>query len=198
LREFDDLEEWSTDTAIDFTVPFATRLPGTDVWSGLPAKFQSGISYSYRKRDYALRRFQYESSNLEGLDTTLSPEDLLVPQNIGTYFTFTERTLASDSFDATQEIAAVYGQFDLPIIKDRLKLNVGGRLEYSYIFSRGAFDALVIPPEFEIPINDLDALPAVNLVYSPLQDMNIRFGFSQNVLRGPRDCGRRHIRGASP
>lgn len=185
-REFDDLEEFSTDSAVDFTVPFATRLPGTDVWSGLPAKFQTGLAYSYRKRDYALRRFNYQliSGSEQPLDLTLSPEDLLVPSNIGTNFRFSEQTLQSDSFHASQEIAALYGQLDLPLIRDRLRLIGGARLEYSYILSKGGY--LANPggsPTFEIPINDLDVLPAINLVFSPRNDMNLRWGWSQTVSR---------------
>lgn len=185
-REFDDLEEFSTDSAIDFTVPFATRLPGTDVWSGLPAKLQAGLAYSFRKRDYALRRFNYQlaSGSEQPLDLTLSPEQLLVPNNIGTNFKFNEQTAASDSFHATQEIAALYGQFDLPLIRDRLRLIAGARLEYSYILSKGGYLTPVNrPPTFEIPINDLDVLPAINLVFSPRSDMNLRWGWSQTVSR---------------
>lgn len=181
LREFDDLDEWSSDSGIDATIPFATRLPGTAVWSGLPAKFQTGVAYSFRSRDYALRRFQYESNNVQ---TTATPEEALAPNNIGTEFTFDERTGPSDAFEATQEIAALYGQFDLPIIRDQLRLIAGVRLEYSYIFSKGGYIANPGgPPTFEIPINDLDPLPAVNLVYSPRSDMNVRAGYSQTVSR---------------
>jgi hypothetical protein len=179
LREFDELEELLTDSAVDVTVPFP-------IWSSLSAKVQTGLAYSHRQRDYALRRFQYErpGGGSNPLDTTLTPEDLLILNNIGTHFEFNETTTASDSFEATQEILGYYGQLDLPIIRDRLRLVAGVRLEYSYIISRGAFlTAVGTPPDFEIPINDLDPLPAVNLVYSPRNDMNVRFGFSQGVSR---------------
>lgn len=185
LREYDNLDELLTDSSLDFTIPFATRLPMTDVWSGPPAKLQTGLAYSYRNRNYDLRRFQYELESSNGLDVTASPEELLVPNNIGTNFSFSERTTPSDTFKASQEIAALYGMVDLPIVRDRLRLIAGVRLEYSYILSEGAPIAVIgeEPATFRIPLNNLDPLPAINLVYSPRNDMNIRFGWSRTVSR---------------
>src|SRR5262249_5841360 len=39
-RVFSYLVEYLTDSAVDFTVPFLTRLPFTNVWEGLGAKFK--------------------------------------------------------------------------------------------------------------------------------------------------------------
>jgi hypothetical protein len=63
-RLFNDLREWLSDSAADFTIPFNTGLPFTDVWSGLPASFKLGSAYSYRSRVFVQRRFEYEPPSL--------------------------------------------------------------------------------------------------------------------------------------
>src|SRR5262249_36050463 len=45
----------------------------------------------------------------------------------------TETTLPTDSFDGTESILAYYGQLELPIVRDRLRLVGGLREEHSRI-----------------------------------------------------------------
>jgi hypothetical protein len=82
-RVFGALDERLTDSAVDFTVPFRTGLPGTDFWSGLPAKFMFGPAFAYRDRDHNLRflRYQFVGSNPQ--DRQLPPEQLLNPALLG-------------------------------------------------------------------------------------------------------------------
>ncbi len=181
LRTFANLDEWLSDSAVDLTVPFRTQLPATDVWSGLAAKFKGGVAYAYRDRNFDYRRFRYTNIPTS-LDTLPSPEQILVPENIGGagFVRFGESSTDADSFKASQEIAGAYGMLDLPIIKDRVRVVAGSRVEYSYIQLEGASrDGIA----FKRPINDLDPMPAVNLIYSPRDDMNFRYGFSQTVSR---------------
>lgn len=181
-RLFLDLDETLSDSAVDFTVPFKTGLPFTDVWSGLDASFKAGAGYLVRNRDVALRRFEY-NANLISLDGSLSPEVLLVPEHIGIPggIVFRESTLREDEFKAKQDIAALYGMFTLPIVEERLRFVGGVRLEYSYIDIEGFARGQSAP--VSAIINDLDPLPGINLIYSPIQDMNVRLGFSQTVSR---------------
>lgn len=179
-RLFNNLTEYMTDGAVDFTIPFNTRLPATDVWSGLPAKLKFGPAYSFRDRDFQMRRFQYEVP-AGVVDDTLPAEDLLDPMNIGPgAISLGEQTLSRDQFSATQEIVAGYGMFDLPIVRNRLRLVAGARVEYSYI-ELTTFDQL--DAKNVIRKNTLDPLPAVNLIYSPRSDMNVRGSWSQTVSR---------------
>jgi outer membrane receptor protein involved in Fe transport len=186
LRLFSNLDEWLSDSAVDATVPFKTALPYTDVWSGLEASFKAGIAYLVRDRNFDFRRFRTErfGSESPNLNLALSPEVILVPEHYGIPFglQFAEGTQAADSFQAKQDIAAAFGMFDLPIIEDRLRLIAGVRVEYSYIATEG-FTALQSNVPANSRINDLDPLPGVSLVYSPIDDMNVRFGYSQTVSR---------------
>src|SRR6185436_11030167 len=91
VRYFTNLESHLTDSAIDVTVPFTTRLPFTDAWSGLPAKFKFGPAYAYYNNDFHLRRFRYRypnSASRQQIDPTLSTEQLLADGNIGPYNAF--------------------------------------------------------------------------------------------------------------
>ena len=188
-RVFGDLKEYLTDSQVDFTIPFSTGLPFTDVWSGLPAKFKFGPAYLYRSRDSSLRTFHFTQTrgDVTSIDfADPNTNDILDPKNIGGGppfpISFSEGTLQQDSFRATHEIAAGYLLFDLPLVRDRLRLIAGVRTEYSYLRLIDVFDVLK-GERTTIIKNNLDPLPGVNLVYSPRSDMNVRASWSKTVSR---------------
>jgi len=191
--------EWLSDSMVDFTLPFTTRLPFTDVWRGLPAKFKFGPAYSYRKRTFDQRRFVFSASD-QTQDLRQPPEYLFRADQLAPGLaSLSEATRVSDSFTATQEIIGGYGLFELPIVRDRLRVQGGARVEYSLIrldtgvrntFSGGPNTPPVCPGVdlgvdcfARFTIKTVDPLPAVNLVYSPLNDMNVRLSWSQSVSR---------------
>lgn len=184
LRTFSDLEEHLSDSALDLTVPFSTRLPFTDAWSGLPASFKTGVAYAFRARDFRFRRFLYEQGRLGDIDLSAPVEQLLVTENIGPRaqfpFQFTETTQKADEFESSQEIAAAYGMLELPLVHDRLRLIGGVRAEYSFIAVDG-FDRQSRP--IAARIKDIDPFPAASLVLSPREDMNFRYAFSLTTSR---------------
>lgn len=199
LRINNTTKENLTDSMLDFTVPFRTRLPATDFWRDLPGKFKFGPAYSYRKRDFAQRRFEF-LANSATQDTTLPAEDLFRPDQIGIgEADFLETTQPRDSFTASQEIAAAYGPLELPIVRDRLRVIGGTRVEYSLIRMESFVDNIpfqgdplngICGPvsEFEscnklFRKRTLDVLPAVSAIYSPRDDMNLRFSWSETVSR---------------
>lgn len=189
-RVFSNLEEYLTDSAVDFTIPFRTRLPFTHFWSGHDARFKLGPAYLYRKREHTLRNFRYDAAGAV-VDRALPTERLLDPRNIfpgGN--TFREETQPRDSFKGSQEIAAMYGMLELPILAGwqddagqlwhQLRLIGGVRAEYSYISVETVGNTgLPVQPI----LNDLDVLPGVNLVYSPIEDLNLRLAWSRAVSR---------------
>ncbi len=177
-RAFSTMDEYFTSSALDFTVPFKTRLPFTDVWSGLNAKLRFGAAYDYRDRDYALRLFRYRRTGGSSDLAFQPPEVLLGLYNIGSVITFQEETRQRDKFHATQEIGAGYGMLDLPIVRDRFRFSGGVRLQSSYIRLNTATDA---DEPVVVRKNDLNPLPAVSLTYTPRSDMNIRGSWSKTV-----------------
>ncbi|HVO27134.1 MAG TPA: TonB-dependent receptor [Candidatus Margulisiibacteriota bacterium] len=189
-RLFGSLEEHLSDSAVDFTTPFKTGLPFTDVWAGLPAKLKFGTAYSYRHRTFDFRRFLYDRITYVGIDPSDPAGGLLVPENIGVNFRFREGTRPKDSFTASQDIAAGYSMVDLPILPgthgeagqllNQLRLVAGTRVEYSYIATQ-SFNDLNEP--VQTTINEIDPLPGINLIYSPHEETNVRLGYSRTVSR---------------
>ena len=189
-RLFSNLDEHLSDSTIDVTAPFKTALPFTDVWTGLPAKFKFGTAYSYRHRTFDFRRFLYDRITYVGIDPSQSAETLLVPENIGVNFKFREGTRPKDSFTASQDIAAGYAMFDLPILPgsraedgqlvNQLRLVAGTRVEYSYIATQSFSD---LNEPVQTTINEIDPLPGINLIYSPREDTNVRLSYSRTVSR---------------
>jgi hypothetical protein len=188
-----------SDSMLDFTVPFDTWLPFTDAWSGLPAKFKLGPAYAYRKRRFDQRRFVFTPS-ADTQNLRKPPEDLFAPDQLGPGLAnFSEETRVSDSFFATQQIIGGYGLLELPIVRDRLRVQGGARVEYSLIrlntglrntFTSGPNSPPICPNVdlgvdcfTRFQIKTVDPLPAVNLVFSPLDDMNFRVSWSESVSR---------------
>src|SRR5262249_24974960 len=113
-RVFFNITEYMSDSAVDFSVPFKTWLPFTDVWSGLPASFKFGPAYTHRERPPALRRFRYLTRGARAL--TLPADVLLTPERISQgAVSFEETTQLRDSFSASEDVAGIYGMFDLPL-----------------------------------------------------------------------------------
>jgi outer membrane receptor protein involved in Fe transport len=180
LRVFNALKERMTDSAVDFTIPFKTGLPFTEVWSDLAAKFKFGPAYTYRTHNFDQRRFRY-APDAGSFDLTRPPEEILAPENIGPGgVDFAETTVPTDVFEATQEVAAAYGMFDLPLVRDRLRLVAGVRTEYSLI-RISSFDDIGDP--VDIRKKNVDPLPGLNVIYTPREDMNLRFGYGESVSR---------------
>src|SRR4029079_8426962 len=125
---------------VDFTVPFTTGLPFTDVWSGLPAKFKFGPAYLYRNLDSELRIFQFRAqtrNDTTPIDLSAPFNDIFNPNNVGGAppfpVQFSEITHPPNDIKAPHEIGAGYLLFELPLVRDRLRLIAGVRTEYSYI-----------------------------------------------------------------
>ena len=181
LRTWTDLSEFLQDYYLDATIPFRTRLPFTDVWRGLSAQIKTGVNYALRDRNFTYQSYDIPGTTLvEQLNLALPPDSLLVPSNFSVNGPFIFDRLSYQPFDASQEIAAGYGMVDLPLVEERLRVIAGSRVEYSYISGR----AYLEPVGFtNIRLNDLNPMPAVSLVYTPRDDMNVRGAFSQTVSR---------------
>ncbi len=178
-RIFYDLTEHMSDTRVDVAIPFETGLPGTDVWEGLPARLKMGPAYTWRNRDSNLRKFSYRLQGAQ--DRTLPPDALLSSERIlERQVGFFEATQARDSFEATETIVGGYVMLDLPLIEDELRFSGGVRIESSDInVTAYSITGEKITPQ----LLNTDPLPGLNLIYSPREDMNVRFGYAQTVSR---------------
>ncbi len=181
-RLYNKMDEILSDTGVDVTVPFETRLPFTKVWSGLAARLKLGGGYLYRERHFEQRRFRYIVPP-GAFDTTLPTEVLLQPGNIRPGgVDFDELTAKRDKYDASEEVLGGYGMLDLPIVQNRLRVVGGVRYEDSDITLHVFNDEADLLPT-EIPNKNKNFLPGVSLIYSPIDDMNVRLAWSQTVSR---------------
>ena len=57
LRLFNETEEWLSDSGVDVTIPFDTKLPGTKFWSGLPGEVQGRLELQLPEPDVLAASF---------------------------------------------------------------------------------------------------------------------------------------------
>jgi hypothetical protein len=183
-RLFLDIVEYMSDTQVDFTFPFTTGLPFTDVWDGLQASFKMGGAFTWRDRDSQLRKFLFRPTRTDDTDfLEQPPEDILNGENVADGLVdFIEDTTDQDSFKAREKIIAGYGMFELPLVKDRFRFVGGVRGENSVIDITFFRQDQQGAPNRRSLVN-LDPMPSANFIYSPRSDMNVRLGYSQTVSR---------------
>ncbi len=182
-RFFGELDETLQEYSIDVSLPFTTPIPWIQQWAGKEKLLKMGAAYLFRDRDFKLRIFGYDDNGaLNNFDsTTVTPDEYFNPVNFGTggIDLVPLGNAETDRFKASQEVAAGYLMLDVPLIAEKLRLIGGARFEYSYIFVEGALP----DGPFRRPIKDTDVMPAVSLVYSLTDKMNLRAAFSETVSR---------------
>jgi TonB-dependent receptor len=190
---------------LDLMLPFQQ-------WNGLDAEVKFGGNVSWRTRDYEETRFFFPRSNVpfDGRpDNLLLPQYIGVTDTSGSasnplYFFGTylqDGSLAQNSYDAHQLVLATYGMITLPITP-RFKVITGLRYERTDAMTdpRDSSTVLAITPivtngdttgfdsiqqrRFPAGILDLnDFLPALTLIYSPTDKMNVRFSGYRTLAR---------------
>jgi len=189
LRISNNTRETLSDSGLDFTVPFVTGFPGSDLWAELPAKLKFGAAYSDLRRSFAQRRVQFQV-DAGGVNLTQSPEQIFAPPHFGPGgVMLDETTTPQDQYKGTQEVLAGYTLLELPIVRDTLRLVAGARVENSNI----QLDTSVVSTDLcggsqsvcpqSFVKNNFDVMPGVNLIYNPTRDMNVRLSWSQTVSR---------------
>ncbi|MGE0043525.1 MAG: TonB-dependent receptor [Vicinamibacterales bacterium] len=176
FRMFNTLTDDTTDVAANWSL-FSTV-------NELPVQFKFGGQYVERTRDFTSRRFRFVPVSNVGLDLTDPAEELLTSANIGPNFEIKEETRVTDTYAAGQKTSSFYAMTDMAL-SSRLRLVAGARIEKfdQHVDTFDLFDFEGDPDVIRAEINKTDFFPAVNLVFSPRQDRNLRVGFSQTVNR---------------
>jgi len=170
--------------AIDLALPFkvAKRSGG---------KLKAGAWIEARNREFLARRFRYES--VSGTTIPTGTGNILNDDTIGqgpsdpvmSPFYLRENNRPEDSYDANQQVYASYLEVELPLAW-WFRVSGGGRFEASNIAVQ-PFD--FSDPDREYPdsvkarLRNRNWLPALALVFSPREDLNVRVGGSQTVAR---------------
>lgn len=192
-RSFYTLWEDIYDAALDYSIPFRPFVDDRDPLAG-PApeqKIKFGASIVYRDRDFESRSLRFTPSTSgpivdefgQRVDLTQLPEDLFRPKNIHPLggFQLQEATRSTDSYAATQLLVAGYALADFRLHED-WKLLLGVRAESSEqaVQTTPIFGG---PKPEEISLENVDFLPALNVIWEFARSMQLRLGASQTVSR---------------
>jgi hypothetical protein len=178
---FNKLDDDSLDASANWAVTTAA--------GGKATQYRFGARYIDRSRDFASRRFHFIPITTQKADTgnllfdpLLSPEELFVPQNIGTAFRFNEETRPVDAYAGDQSTTAGFGMVDISL-GGGTRLVGGARVEH--------FDQTVITQDpfglFARQIvagnKNTDVFPGINLVQALTPNSNLRLSYSTTVNR---------------
>jgi TonB dependent receptor/Carboxypeptidase regulatory-like domain/TonB-dependent Receptor Plug Domain len=168
-----------------------SELQNLDYGGGLDVEWALGARHALKlgylghagTRDFAARRFgiQFEGT---AADRLLPPEQLFAPERSGGTWLIDELTQPEDGYAAREDLNAAYAMFDGQL-HDALKLMGGVRLEnfHQKIDVSSPFALTTDEPPPGADRTDLDYLPALALILSPRDDMNVRLGYGGTVAR---------------
>ncbi len=179
-RFFRELDEYNLDNKLNFTLNYR-------LFNGLESKLKFGGSYLFKDRFFTERRLSYVNNRFEN-SYFGSVSDYISDANIGIVGTDAQgnslfgpaiQDLSEDrnTYDATQTVIGAYLLTDLQI-SEKLKANIGIRLETTNIE--------VISKDTDVDqgkLDNVDLLPAVNLIYELKKDMNLRASYSRTIAR---------------
>ena len=182
-RIFRDLSETNISEKIDFTYT-------TKQWDSLDTKIKFGLLSTQKTRDYQILQYLF---NVEGPVKQFpdNPDYFFRPENIwqadtriGTYGRGAREP--ANTFSASQTIFSAYLMNELPINK-KLSAIYGVRAEYVTNKYTGQDLTGELVLNNDIVLQELDFLPALNLVYKLIEqqskNLNLRGSFSQTLAR---------------
>ncbi len=180
-RFFSELNELTHDIGLDLALPIA-------IWGEREMKAKGGFAASTKDREVESRRYSYDA-NLSNVDDTgtfraQSPNELFAPENIGpdAAWQISEVTRSTDSYTAGQDLIAGYLMADVPVLES-VTASAGARVEYSDQ-ALETFQPFVANPTVETSeLQTLDVLPAANVSWAFVEDMQLRAAFAQTVSR---------------
>ncbi|MEQ9309859.1 MAG: TonB-dependent receptor [Balneolaceae bacterium] len=181
-RLFRDLNESKYSGTVDITIPISV--------ANQTVKFKVGGLYENTERDFSERRFEYNQgrgfflnqfdSEVEFLNSVgIIGEDRRGRPLFANYVQ--SATTNRSSYDAEQNINAVYGMIDFNILPS-LKVATGIRYE-STDLQTASRDTTLLPDDRFGSIDETDLLPSLILIYSITDRSNIRGAVTQTLAR---------------
>lgn len=180
-RFYSDLGELTHDVGVDLALPIG-------IWNQLEMVAKFGLAASVKDREVTSRRYAYgaQLQNVENTGTfrALPPDELFTDENIGpdAAWQLEEVTRSTDSYTAAQTIGATYLMAEMPLTKT-VETSFGARFEYSDQ-ALETFQPFVANPTVETSdLQTFDVLPAANISWAFIEDMQLRGAFAQTVSR---------------
>ncbi|WP_038029287.1 TonB-dependent receptor [Thermonema rossianum] len=175
-RFYRDLNETNIDNKLNVSIPYKA-------W-GNESKLKVGVSALMKDRSFRERRLTYRIQNISDfkgdIDIFLADENLgIIEEGNG----YTIKTVIQDDsekrnqYDAQQQVWAAYVMTDLQL-SPKWKINAGLRIEKTYMTLES-----LDPSKGKAELDNLDPLPAVNVIYSLRDNMNLRASYSRTLAR---------------
>jgi len=178
-RLWRNLEEVNYSGKIDITKKISFK--------GRDSKIKFGASNSFKERDYGILNYQFDAIGSSLLNFTGDANEILLEQNLWTPEGKTGVYVRgnfepANTFNAQQNTLAAYVMNELPVT-EKLKAVYGLRVEkFDHIYTGQNNLGTVIFNKKKV-LDKLNVLPALNLIYSVTEDMNLRASFSRTVAR---------------
>jgi outer membrane receptor protein involved in Fe transport len=171
---FNDLEDRIDEYGADWTQFFSA--------SKLYGSVKLGGALSSRDRDFGSRRFRYLWGGLQGLDLTLLPDQLLIPENIHPDgFEIQESTRGTDFYTATHDVSALYAMADVTFGRWRLIGGLRGEQSEIEVITQDPYNIEATPVVSNVDDNEL--MPSLSVVYRLNEQTNLRAAVAQTVNR---------------
>lgn len=173
------MNEYNLDNKLDFELPFT--------FLGDKSKFKFGGAYTYKNREFReekisyLAQVQYYNGDVgEYLaDSNIGQNnplyDPLTRENYGLYVQ--DATDQRNSYDGTQSLIGAYALVDLPLT-EKLRMEAGIRYEGNNMVTESLKTSID-----KGELSDNDFLPAINLTYILIPNMNLRFAYTRTLSR---------------
>lgn len=175
-RFFRDLQEFNENFKIDLTYDLQEK-----------NKLKFGAAALMKFRDFETDNFLV-NNNSSGEGIKDNPDWLFAPDNIwnatteeGTYIAGNFE--AANNFEAKSNVFSAYAMADMRLMNSKLRAIYGARLEKSDMYYTGQNNFGSIKYNNEKTFDELDILPAVNLVYSISENANVRGAYGRTLAR---------------
>lgn len=173
------MDESNMDNKLNFELPFT--------FIGAKSKFKFGGAYDYKYRDFNESKIDYKSQvQYYNGDIPYYFSDQNIGQNFPTYDPVTKSnyglyvqnaTDLRNSYYGSQHVIAGYAMVDMPVA-EKLRVVAGVRYEENHMVTESK-KADIDKGE----LNDHDFLPALNLTWSVVDNMNLRFNYTRTLSR---------------
>ena len=177
VRYFRNMDQSNFHSKIDFKLPLQ--------FLGEESSLKFGGAYATKNRDLNDIRFEIQYSNevfpLGDVEYFLNNYVITESRNEGFFYYNDRNADLNNSYRAEQAVMAGYGMIDFKP-SDKWRIVTGLRIENSDIFSENKVDTS--DQKYENGnLQETDLLPSLNITYSPVEDMNVRFAASRTIAR---------------
>lgn len=177
VRFYRTLDETTMDNKINFILPYQAR--------GGESKLKFGFSSMLKERGFRERRMTYRIQDPSAYNGSIpeffSDENLgFIEGEGGNYETkvnIQDDTEPRNQYTAQQYVLAAYLMTDFQL-SSQLKLNAGARVETTYMELESFNPSLP-----KAILDNVDLLPAINVVYAFRDNTNLRLSYARTLAR---------------